>query len=41
MTPREKQIIFRERMKENLVWAAIAIVPELMIMHWLFFGYIF
>lgn len=42
MTPRQKQARFRARIK-NAAWLIVAAIivsmPELMILHWIVFGY--
>lgn len=42
MTPRERQARFRARIK-NAAWLILAgfivTIPELMILHWIVFGY--
>lgn len=39
MTPREKQMRFRRNLKETIGYAVIAMIPYLMILHWVIVGY--
>lgn len=39
MTQREKQMRFRRNLKETIGYAVIAMIPYLMILHWVIVGY--
>jgi len=39
MTPRERQRIFRNKVKETMAWALMMSVPYLLLIDWLIIGY--